>query len=709
MKKVKLPVKGMTCAHCSKTVEDVLQKAGIGSHVNLSQGTVTFSYDEEKVSLVYLQRLIKKAGYDLVLPSDKKKIPWMSIRFYSAIVVLVVSLCGMLHHLGLKNDFTMFFDNPILRLVVASFSLIILGVPFNIRAIKNLKNKSLGMDMLVSLSTIIAFALSLYTFIAQRNETYFESTSMILSIITIGDRITAKLKSSTGTSSLEALKNDGTKVMKMTKKGGLKYIDIDEVEPGDNLVVKRGEMIGADGILVKGLATIDEKILTGESRPRHANIGEHVYYGTSNLGDEIVIEVEKPAIESLYTGVILESYALDRSHGHLNKISDFIASIFVPVIFVIAIVGFFVSFYALGKDIEHSVISAVSILVVSCPCAFGLAVPLASLNGYNKAIKRGIMFKNGSTFEKIKHVNEFYFDKTGTLTTGKMKVIYAAFEDDMCKRIVKGMEMHSIHPIAEGIVSYLSKNQPMHFENVEEVAGGGLVCDQYKIGNYEFVSSPTLYGQYTAANDYEGTKVYFTADGELMGVMVLEDEIAPGAFELIKMLKKRNIKTYMLTGDNKEFALKMGRTLGLKDEEIFYELLPDDKIKVIKENSSKNSVTAYCGDGINDLAALAMVDLSIASYRASSATSASSDVVLLKDDLHLISEVIDLSRHVYFNIIENFIWALVYNAVMIPLAMIGRLEPTLSAVLMIASNITLILNSWRISLWKGGKREKDNS
>lgn len=708
MKKLRLKVNGMTCAHCSKSVEDVFSDVGIKANVNLSAGSVVFSYDEEKISLEYLKRLVRQAGFDLVLPNQKNKINFIAIRFYFALLVLIISLIGMGHHLGLHNEFFLFMDNNILKLVIASCSLIILGLSFNIRALKNLRQKRLGMDFLVSLSTLVAYGVSLYAFVVGHDITYFESTTMILAIITIGDKITAKIKSSTGMNTFEALKNDGTMVSKLTKKGTIIDIDIDQVNKGDVLLCKKGEMIGADGVLLSDQAMIDEKILTGESRPRNAHKNEKVYYGTSNLGEEFLIQVEKPAIDSMYMGIILESYALDRSKGHLNKISDTIASIFVPAVLFISLIGFFINFYGMKNDVETSVLNSISILVVSCPCAFGLAVPLSSLNGYNRALKEGIMFKDGSTFEKIKRVNEFYFDKTGTLTTGLMKVVYAEFSDSKYKAIVKAMERHSIHPIAISLVNYLNEEEDEILENVNEISGGGLIYKDYKIGNYEFVGTPILDGKFKEINKYNGTKVFLSKNGTIVAALVLHDEIAIGAHELIDYLHQNDIKTYMLTGDGKEFAIKIGEELGFNEENVFFELKPADKFQTIKEHHNEKAVSAYCGDGVNDLAALSYVDLSIASYRASSATSSNSDVILLHDDLSLIKKTIKLSRHVYYNILQNFMWAIVYNAVMIPLAMIGKLQPTLSAVLMIVSNITLVLNSWRISFWKGGKNEKGN-
>lgn len=703
MKKLKLRVEGMSCAHCSKSVEETLAAVGIKSYVNLQQATVSFSYDETKISLVYLARLIKKAGFKLIIKEDKKKFPIMALRLYFAITVLVLSLVGMVHHLGVHNAFFGFFDAPIFRLVTASLSLIILGLPFNIRAFKSIAKKKLGMDFLVSLSTVIAFVLSLYTFIVGSKETYFESTTMILSIITIGDKITYTLKKSSGDETRDVLSSEGETATILLPSNKTREIDIDHVAVKDHILIKKGEMVKADGKIISGEGLLDEMILSGESRPRVAKTGENVYYGTFNLGDSFVLEVTKPAIESLYMGVILESYALDRSEGKLNKLSDFIASIFVPVVFLIAVIGFLVNYYALSNSLEESMINSISILVVSCPCAFGLAVPLSSLNGYNMALKKGIMFKNGTTFEKIKGVTEFYFDKTGTLTTGEMIVTSAYFKYEEDKEIVKAMEKHSIHPLSKGIQNYLVEASDLELSEVRELPGKGLVYKDYELGSQSLLETSELPAEFAGYEKQKGTRVYLLKNGELRAVMILEDEIRSGANTMLSELKKRGVKTFMLTGDNKSFALHIGEELGLKENEIFYELLPNDKKEVIKSHKDKKAVTAYCGDGVNDLLALSLVDLSIASYKASGAASSKSDVLLLKDDLNLLNDTIDLSRHVYYNILQNFIWAILYNAVMIPLALLGDLSPTLAAVLMIVSNITLILNSWRIRLWKGGK------
>lgn len=701
---MRLKVEGMFCAHCSKSVSDTFDKVGIRADVNLAKNEVIFNYDDEKVSLQYLQRLVKKAGYTLVV-EEKKKIDFSKCSLYLAIAVLIFSLVSMIGHMiGHHNSFFMALNNQYVQLVVASISLICLGIPFIIRAYKELKFKRFGMDFLISFASVIAYALSIYTVI-KGQENYFHAVSMILSVISVGHFINNKLKALNGQKTTDVTNYAATTAL---LKVGDDFVetDVDEVEEGDLVKVVAGALIPVDGIVESGNSNVDEKIINGESRSREVSSGDVVYASSTNLGNPIVVKASKSSLDSLFSNIINESYALDNSRGNLNKISDFIASIFVPLVILISIIAFLINFFVLQKgNVEQSIVDAVAVLVVSCPCAFGLAVPLASLNGYYLALKNGILFRSGDTFERVKKINKIFFDKTGTLTKGELTIV-DMFGDKEYLPLVKGLEENSSHPLAKSIIKELCDIDSVKNLEVEEIKGKGLAYKEYKLGSKDFVKDYSISNelQEFISKNESTTVIYLAKNEEIVLAISLEDTIKDDAKIALSKLRESGVETYMLTGDSKGYALSIGQQLGIEPNNIFSEVNPSEKGEIISSNRNKGDVICYVGDGINDLLALQKSDLSIASYQAADVASEKAEVKLLKDSLTLIPKTIKLSRHVYFNIIENFGWAFLYNACMIPLAVLGILSPTLSSVLMIVSNITLILNSLRIRLWKGDKK-----
>lgn len=701
---MRLKVEGMFCAHCSKSVSDTFDKVGIKADVNLAKNEVIFNYDDEKVSLQYLQRLVKKAGYNLVI-EQKRKIDFSKYSLILSIVILVFSLVSMIGHMiGHHNSFFMALNNQYVQLSVASIALIFLGIPFIIRACKELKFKRFGMDFLISFASTIAYALSIYTVI-KGQDTHFHAVSMILSIISVGHFINNKLKALNGQKTADVTNYAATTALLKVGKDFVEA-DVDEVEEGDIVKVVAGALIPVDGFVESGSSNVDEKIINGESRSREVSSGDVVYASSTNLDNPIIVKASKSSLDSLFSNIINESYALDNSRGNLNKISDFIASIFVPLVILISIIAFLINFFALQKgNVEQSIIDAVAVLVVSCPCAFGLAVPLASLNGYYLALKNGILFKSGDTFERVKKINKIFFDKTGTLTKGELTIVDMWGDKDYLS-LVKGLEENSSHPLAKSIIKELPDIESIKNLEVSEIKGKGLEYNEFKLGSKDFVKDYDISSELQEFIDKNEstTVIYLAKERRIVLAISLEDTIKDDAKEALAKLKDSGVETYMLTGDSKTYALSIGQQLGIKPSNIFSEVNPSEKGEIISQNRNKGDVICYVGDGINDLLALQKSDLSIASYQAADVASEKAEVKLLKDSLTLIPKTIKLSRHVYFNIIENFGWAFLYNACMIPLAVMGILSPTLSSVLMIVSNITLILNSLRIRLWKGEKK-----
>ncbi len=723
MKKVNLEVKGMYCAHCSKAVENALEQAGVFSHVDLARNRVEFSYDDGKISLEYLRRLVKRAGYELIT-DDRKRFNINMILVPISIIVLVFSLFGILYHSGIDNPFFFFFGNDVTFLVVATIALAVLGTPFIIRAIKGIRFKNVGMDFLIALSALTSYILSLYIFITNIQNgispldshahhmegyrmTYFDGTCMVLSIITLGHLITDRIK-------IKADKNYKKAAIELPKFASLLYpdgtteqVDCDTLDVGNEFRVLTGEQIACDGTVLSGNGLVDESSLTGESRPRRVNEGDKVMGGTILTSGPISVRVDKIALESLYSSIINESYALDQKKGRLSKLSDRIAGIFTPAILLVAIVAFLICYFGMGLPAEESIVRACSVLSVSCPCAFGLAVPISAMSGYDCALSRGILFKNGDTFEKVRKIQAALFDKTGTLSTGRMTVRTITGDKSLLP-LVKAMEKNSLHPIATSLLAYLEKEEDIEIPDIEEIPGQGLRCGVHFLGNEKSASGKERNEEIRqfAKENADSTLVYLSDERSVLLAISLQDELVEDAARTIRRLKEEGIESYMLTGDRKEYALKIARSLGIPIDNVRYELNPSDKARVLAEIKKKEGVISYVGDGINDTLALKGSDLSFASYKASAVACTSADGLLLKPNLYILVYALDISRKTYLNIIENFVWAIAYNLVMIPLAIMGILPMYLCGALMIVSNLTLTINSLRIRYYKPEKEER---
>ena len=721
MKKVTLAVNGMYCSHCSKAVENALSQVGIMSNVNLSNNTVTFTYDETKISLEYLKRLVKRAGYELII-DEKKHFDFNFILLPISITLLVLCLLGLVHHFGIHNRFFFALGNDITFLVEATIALLFLGTPFVIRAIKGIRYKNIGMDFLIAFSSIVSYVLSLYIFIKNIQSGidltdmhvmnnpkyemgYFDATIMILSIITFGHRIIDSIK-------LKADKNYKKAVLTPPKFARLNddpnnKIDVDEVEVEDELLVLAGEQVPVDGKVISGLGAVDESSLNGESHPRSLKTGDKIMGSTILLKGPIVMVAEKIALDSLYSSIINESYALDHKKGKLSRLSDIIASIFTPAILLISLISFFICYFGMHLTIENAIVRAVSVLSVSCPCAFGLAVPIASLSGYNSAMKYGVLFKTGDTFEKIKAIKAVVFDKTGTLSTGKFRV-EAKIGDDNYFSLIKSMEEKSLHPLAIALIEELKEYSSIPNIEIEEIPGLGLRYQNYFLGNQKTISNKNLSDDYSAfiKAHISSSLVFFSNEKEVLAIFSFKDELVPDAKTTIEKMQDAKIKCYMLTGDRKEYAFKIAEKVSIPSSQVYYEADPNKKADILRQIRKENGVICYVGDGINDTLALKESDLSFASYKASEVASSSADALLMKPELSVLYYALKISKKTYINIIENFLWAILYNLSMIPLAILGIIPPALCAALMIASNLTLTLNSLRLRLYNPTKEEK---
>lgn len=717
----KYKVEGMFCANCAKTITDNLKDVkGVSKvYVDLAKNTMSIEYDESVLSIQYIRKIVKKSGYDLILDENSKngrfyKIWNLASLILSIVLLLIGVLMTLAHISNISHGYHAVFANEYFSIFIGTFTFIALGFPYLKRAFKMLLSLHTGMDTLISLSSISAYGLSMYISISNlvnggHETSYFDSLLLILSIVTIGHFIENRVKALSGKKADSQLKQVDSKVT-LEYMGDTTQVEPEQILKGDVFLANKGDLIASDGVVLSGEGQVNMASLTGEAKPILVKVDSHVYGGALVLEGNLKIKAESDAVQSLASRIENQAYVLSYKKGNLSKISDQIATYFVPAVFLLAVVAFLLNYFVpinvssmMGGETTSSLyralVRAISVLVVSCPCAFGLAVPLVSLNSYYMALKHDIVFKTGDTFEKVKRLKAILFDKTGTLTTGNMKVLAFKGEDSSLK-IIKEIECHSSHPIAKGILEYRKEiTYDTQALKVVEIAGQGLDSTAYFLGRLSLEELEQEKDFVKQHSDATLVGLVRKSDGVVMAILALQDELNPDSKEAIADLKKQGLKVYMLTGDNENAALRVGKELGIDKEKIFFSLLPDKKGE-LTQSLLREGELAYVGDGINDMSSLSIASLSIATPKAAQIAKEKADCLMLSPSLASIAFAIRLSHKSYRLIIENFLWALVYNLVLIPLAMTGYLWMWLCAVVMIVSNITLILNSLRINRLK---------
>mgnify|MGYP003292072565 CR=1 FL=1 len=474
--------------------------------------------------------------------------------------------------------------------------------------------------------------------------------------------------------------------VKVIRNGNLYEINSENIVVDDILILENGQQIPADGIVRQGKFEVNEAMITGESMPVYKKVNDMVLAGTTIVSGNIHLKVNKTN-ENTYLSLLIKKVEdIQANKPRLQRLADKIASIFVPAVISISLITFIVTFI-INKDLATSINRAIAVLMVSCPCSLGLATPLSILVGSSRAINLQIIYNNTEIFEKASHINTICFDKTGTLSKGTFVVSDFESNVDNALDIIYTLESVSNHPIATSLVKFAKDNNAKLIKELKpkEIIGKGIECDDYFI--YK-----------------ENQTVKLLYKNEVIATLTLKDEIKEEAKEVIKQLHKQNIEVYILTGDSKDIAISVANELNIKQENVFYEIKPEDKLSIIENLKDAGKKVAFVGDGINDALALNKADLSISMGNGSDIAKSSSDITLTNSSLSSISSSIKLSKKVYINIIENFIWAFSYNIVAIPLAFIGILSPLIAGICMAFSNISVVLNALRLYKVKIGER-----
>ncbi|MBI9009240.1 MAG: copper-translocating P-type ATPase [Tenericutes bacterium] len=716
-----LRVEGMTCTMCAKTIENKFKEMeSIEANVSVSASKVILTYDETIYSLEKIAKIIKDLGYFPVLKdnlNDNKLMrKRMKVEMIISIVLSIPLLLAMFSHIELTSfiKVPVLLMNGIFQLSVAGIIQFYIGRRFYKGAYISIKNKVFGMDILVVLGTTSAYLYSLYLLYNQlfvlemmHPVYFFEVSALIITMVLVGNYIEHYAKEKTEDALVDLI-NLGAKEARVLENGEELFISIEEVKVGDYVVVLANEKIPVDGKIISGVSHIDESMITGESMPVFKEPGNLAVGGTINLQEKLVIEAIHIGEEALLSQIIQSVEEASARKIPIQRTADKIANIFVPVVIAIAIINFVIHFVALNQSFTYSFTTTIAILVISCPCALGLATPTSVLVGNGIAAKNQILYRGGEFFEVANKIKAIAFDKTGTLTKGKFEVT-DYFGENQYLDYLYSIERESNHPISKAVSEYTKSRgaKILAIKDFEVFQGKGIkanINDQkIYIGSAKIVDEFEIkFGAfrdiYNKLIEEAKTVNFLIVNCEIKALYALRDEIKETSIETIRELKSRGIRTYLITGDNEGVAKRIAKEVGV--DQVYYEVLPHEKSEIIKEIQLEGKITAFVGDGINDAPALKQADIGIALSNGTDIAINSSDLTLMNNDLGLVVEAIDLSKATLRNIHQNFAWAFSYNLVAIPLAATGNLSMALAGAAMAFSSIMVVLNALRLKRHK---------
>lgn len=714
-----LDVFGMTCAACSNRIEKILNKQdGVKSAtVNLATESAAIEYNPGLIDLDTMIDKIRNMGYDAKPKAEneekqthkEKELKSMKTKIIISAILTAPLLITMLVHL-FNMTIPAIFMNPWFQFALATPVQFIIGWQFYTGAYKSLRNGGANMDVLVALGTSAAYFYSLYeAFITIGNpgyepHLYFETSAVIITLIHFGKYLEARAKSRT-TSALSSLLNLQAKEARVLRNGEETMIPVEEVTVGDRLVVKPGEKIPVDGVIVKGRTSIDESMITGESIPIEKDVDATVIGSTINKNGVIEMEATKVGKDTALASIVKVVEEAQGSKAPIQRLADVISSYFVPIVVGIAILTFIVWFaFVQPGQMEPAMLASVAVLVIACPCALGLATPTSIMVGTGKAAETGILFKGGEHLERTHELNTIVLDKTGTITKGKPEVTDFTGDEETLK-LLASAEKGSEHPLAEAIVAYATEKDIdlVEVDDFSAIPGHGIEAKisgrNILVGNRKLMHDHQIEtgGAEQELIDYEvdgKTAMLIAIDGKYKGIVAVADTIKDTAPQAIQELKDQGIDVIMLTGDNERTAQAIAKQVGI--DEVIAQVLPEEKADKVKEIQLKGKKVGMVGDGVNDAPALAVADIGIAIGTGTEVAIEAADVTILGGELLLIPKAIRISRATIKNIRQNLFWAFGYNTAGIPVAAIGLLAPWVAGAAMALSSVSVVSNSLRL-------------
>ena len=716
MKNIILNVGGMTCSGCSARLEKYLNKQeGIFSaSVNLVLATVKIEYDENLLDVNKLNKFIEESGftsYGEEYNKNKRKPERFVLLIYTVLTILLMYISmGNMFKIKMPNIIDM-HSNPIIyavSLAVITFLYFIYGFDIIKSGIKNLVNKMPNMDSLIMIGVIVNYLYSLFNMILffkgdmnGLHHLYFEASAMTILFVKIG-RFIDKNNRIKATDAVRGLVSVTPKKAVKLVDGEEKTVTINEISKGDIIVCRPGEKIAVDGVVRKGRTNINEALITGESKPVHKEIGDEVIAGSINCNGYIEYEAVRIGRETNISNIVKMVVEATNSKTEIQKFVDKVSGIFVPTIFILAVLASILNFVII-KDISIAVNVFVTVLVVACPCALGIATPLAMVVSIGKLSRNGIFIKSSESLEILKSIKNIVFEKTGTLTNGKFSVVDKNISDENMQ-ILQNIEFNSKHPIAQSICEF-SDFKKIDVTNFREIEGYGLQADigniTYYVGSSKFVKEQCINNIY--GNDEEKflsngyTIVYLFNNDGLLGIVGLADRVKEGVKELIQELKNMNKNIYMLTGDNESAAKIIANEIGIDNVES--NLTPKQKLVYVSNMNDDTNSVMMVGDGINDSPSLKSAAIGVSVEGGSDISADSSDIILMNPNIGIISLLLKVGKKTNRIIKQNLFWAVFYNCLMIVVAtglLPIHINPMIASMAMMMSSLMVVFNSLRL-------------
>ena len=716
---IKLNISGMTCVNCSNGIKKVTSKMKglISSEVSFANNSGEFVVDSELLDKSKLIQKIKSLGYDVVenlhaLEVSKEK-AYVNLRntFVFSFILTAAMFYLMFRPLGDNTQSIVF--------VLATFVQFIAGGRFYVLSYQALSHRNYDMNVLVALGTSAAYFYSafvvLFSELIPENMrfVYFDGASVIITFVLLGRLLEERSRSRASDFLKNLMDLSPVNANLIQEDGSIKEIAAKDLQIKDRVLIKQGEKISTDALIIKGNAQIDASMITGESLAVYKEEGDEIIAGTINIQGTLKVEVLKRSSDTQLSKIIELLAKAQSKQMPIARFADKVANVFVPIVILISLLTFVLWYFFVG-DTLSAILASISVLIISCPCALGLATPIAIVSSVAKGAKEGILIKNPEVLEIIKDIHYAVFDKTGTLTKGEISIKEILIDEGHIENI-SSIELLSEHPISKAIVMYAKNNNVKMnkvVENLETIAGMGMGASidgkEIFIGNMPLMKKNQIIIPKDKEDFYHETLskgngvILLAVDKICIGVISLEDKLKEGAIELIASLKKRNIKAVLLTGDNEITAKSVAGILGI--EEVYAQVLPNEKYEIIKK-LQKNSKVMFIGDGLNDSISIKQADIGVTLNSGSDITKDAGDIILMNNDIKMVEKSIDLSFKTMRIIKQNLFWAFFYNALGIPIAagvlypFFGiLLSPMYAGMAMSFSSVIVVLNSLRLKL-----------
>jgi len=721
-------ITGMTCSACAVRIEKRINKMdGVSkANVNFAMETIAVEYDSKQVQPMDMITATKKMGFDLIAKQDSKdkldhkeeEIKKQKRKFIFSVILTIPLFWTMVAHFEFLSFIYMpaILMNPWLQLALATPVQFIVGAQFYKGAFNSLRNKSANMDVLIALGTSAAYFYSLYLSFEWMNagsvgspELYYEAAAVIITLVVLGKLFEVRATGKTS-EAIQKLLGLQAKTARVLRDGVEVELPIEQVISGDTIIVKPGEKIPVDGEIIEGRSAIDESMITGESLPIDKVAGDAVIGATINRNGSLQIKATNVGKDTALAQIVKVVEEAQGSKAEIQRLADRISGVFVPVVVLIAIATFFIWFFLVTPgDFRSALIPTISILVIACPCALGLATPTSIMAGSGRAAEMGLLFKGGEHLENTRSIDTVVLDKTGTVTKGQPALtditVTAGFTEDEVLQLVATAENQSEHPLAQAIVKGAKEKglSLLEVADFEALPGYGIQANvsgkAVLVGTRRLMSERNIeiLDSEVAMEKLESdgkTAMLIAVDNKLAGVVAVADTVKETSKEAIARMRELGLDVIMLTGDNQRTAEAIASQVGLSH--VIAEVLPAQKSDEIKKLQDQGKKVAMVGDGINDAPALAMADIGMAVGTGTDIAIEAADITLMRGDLNSVADAIIMSRKTMRNIKQNLFFAFFYNTVGIPIAAIGLLAPWVAGAAMAFSSVSVVLNALRL-------------